>query len=76
MWEFSPKKISLANFFNRSTLTPEGGVRPVSKGEPNGLESTKNRRSAGRHGNQHVCVRRPQVSGSIVLRLAQVDIRA
>jgi hypothetical protein len=29
----------------------------------NGLESTKDRRSAGWHGNQHVCLRRPQVSG-------------
>jgi hypothetical protein len=45
-------------------LISEGGVRPVSKGAPNGLESTKNRRSAGRHGNQHVCVRGPQVTGS------------
>jgi hypothetical protein len=33
------------------------------KESQNGLESTENRRSAGRHGNQHVCVRRPQVSG-------------
>jgi hypothetical protein len=29
----------------------------------NGLESTENRRSAGRHGNQYVRLRRPQVSG-------------
>jgi len=36
------------------------------KGEPNGLESAENRRSVGRHGNQHVYVRRPQVSGSVV----------
>ena len=76
MWEFSPKKISLANFFNRSTLTPEGGVRPVSKGEPNGLESTKNRRSAGRHGNQHVCVRRPEVTGSDRRDFSEVDLWA
>jgi hypothetical protein len=27
----------------------------------NGLESTEDRRSAGWHGNQHVCLRRPQV---------------
>jgi hypothetical protein len=33
------------------------------KESQNGLESTEDRRSAGRHGNQHVCVRRPQVSG-------------
>jgi hypothetical protein len=58
--------------FDTQYLTSEGGVRPVSKGEPNGLESTENRRSAGRHGNQHVRVRRPQVTGS-VLRLTQVD---
>jgi hypothetical protein len=50
--------------FDPQYLTSQGGVRPVSKGEPNGLESTKNRRSAGRHGNQHVYVRDPQVSGS------------
>ena len=39
-------------------------ARPVSKGEPNGLESTENRRSVGRNGNQHVYVRDPQVSGA------------
>jgi hypothetical protein len=33
------------------------------KESQNGLENTKDRRSAGRHGNQHVCVRCPQVSG-------------
>jgi hypothetical protein len=42
----------------------QGGVRPVStRSEPNDLEDPKNRRSAGRHGNQHVRLRRPQVSG-------------
>ena len=49
------------------------------KGEPDGLESTENRRSLGRHGNQHVYVRHPQVSGSALYTfsvLAQVDIRA
>jgi len=35
------------------------------KGEPNGLESTENRRSVGRNGNQHVYVLDPQVSGRI-----------
>ena len=35
-----------------------------SKESQNGLENPEDRRSAGRHGNQHVCVRRPQVSGS------------
>jgi hypothetical protein len=45
--------------FDPQYFTSVGEVRPVSKGEPNGLESTENRRSAGRHGNQHVCVRRP-----------------
>ena len=54
----------------------EGGVRPVSKGAPNGLESTENRRSLGRHGNQHVYVRDPQVSGSVTSDLTQVDPRA
>ena len=33
----------------------------------NGLESTENRRSAGWHGNQHVRLRRPQVSSSTKL---------
>ena len=50
--------------FDPQYLRHEGEVRPVSKGEPNGLESTENRGSAGRHGNQHVYVRYPQVSGS------------
>jgi hypothetical protein len=44
-------------------LIREGGVRPVQKESQNGLEDPKDRRSAGRHGNQYVCVRRPQVSG-------------
>jgi hypothetical protein len=57
------KKISLANFSFRTSLSPEGGVRPINKESQNGLENPKDRRSAGRHGNQHVCVRRPQVSG-------------
>jgi hypothetical protein len=33
------------------------------KESQNGLEDPKDRRSAGRHGNQYVCVRRAQVSG-------------
>jgi len=57
-------KISLANFSFRITLSTEGGIRPIRKGAKNGLENSENRRSAGWHGNQHVCVRRPQVSGS------------
>jgi hypothetical protein len=39
-------------------------VRFFSKESQNGLEDTKNSRSAGRHGNQHVCLRRTQVTGS------------
>jgi hypothetical protein len=57
------KKISLANFSFRSSLSPEGEVRPVYKESQNGLENPEDRRSAGWHGNQYVCVRRPQVSG-------------
>jgi hypothetical protein len=49
----------------------EGGGSPVSKGEPNGLESTEDRRSAGRHGNQHVYVRDPQVSGELTSTLCR-----
>ena len=45
-----------------------GGVRPVNKESQNGLENPEDRRSAGRHGNQHVYVRRPQVSGRNALR--------
>jgi hypothetical protein len=41
----------------------EGGMRPVCKESQNGLENPEDRRSAGWHGNQHVRVRRPQVSG-------------
>jgi hypothetical protein len=63
------KKISLANFSFRSSLSPEGGIRPDNKESRNGLENPQDRRSAGRHGNQHVCVRRPQVSGSVSFRL-------
>src|ERR1700722_16622166 len=42
----------------------------------NGLEDPKDRRSIGWHGNQHVCVRRPQVSGTLASRLTQVDLQA
>jgi hypothetical protein len=69
------RKISLANFSLSSTLLDRAEVVRFQKGEPNGLESTKNRRSAGRHGNQHVCVRRPQVTSSDIPRLTQVDFR-
>ena len=67
-------KISLANFSFRGSLSPEDGSRPVREGAPNGLENPENRRSAGRHGNQHVYVRDPQVSGSAFSDLAQVDL--
>ena len=51
--------------FNPHYFTREGGVRPVSHKESrNGLEDAEDCRSAGWDGNQHVCVRRPQVSGS------------
>ena len=56
------KKISLANFAFGSNLSARAEFVRFQKGEPNGLESTKNRRSVGGHGNQHVCVRRPQVT--------------
>jgi hypothetical protein len=49
----------------QSTLLYQQGarVRPVYKESQNGLENPQDRRSAGRHGNQYVHVRRPQVSG-------------
>ena len=59
------QKILLANFSIRITLSDEGGIRPISKGAPHGLESTEDRRSIGRHGNQHVYVRDPQVGGIV-----------
>jgi hypothetical protein len=44
----------------------QGEISSKSKKERrNGLESTENRRSVGRHGNQHVYVRDPQVSGRL-----------
>jgi hypothetical protein len=36
----------------------------IEKESLNGLESPENRRSSGWDGNQYVCVRRPQVTGS------------
>src|SRR6201996_5440583 len=45
------------------------------KESQNGLEDPEDRRSAGWHGNQHVCVRRPQVSGRDNSGLTQVDLR-
>jgi hypothetical protein len=60
--------------FDPKYLNPNAGVSSGIKGEANGLESTQDRRSAGRHGNQHVYVRYPQVSGSVVSDFAQVDL--
>ena len=37
-------------------------VVPQHEGDRNGLEDTEDRRSAGRHGNQHVCLRGAQVT--------------
>ena len=55
----------------------QGGMRPVLQGEPNGLENPEDRRSAGWHGNQYVCLRRPQVSRLRQLHvLMQVDFPA
>jgi hypothetical protein len=67
---FQKQKNSLANFSSRGSLLGRAEVLPlqpnsfpVTKESQNGLESTKDRRSAVRHGNQHVCERNPQVSG-------------
>jgi hypothetical protein len=59
-------------YFNAQGRNSSSG----SKGEPDGLESTENRRSIGRHGNQHVYVRYPQVSGRTFHHFTQVDFRA
>jgi hypothetical protein len=53
---------SLAKFFNRITLEVEGENRPAHKETKDVLEDTEDRRSAGRHGNQHVCLRGPQIA--------------
>jgi hypothetical protein len=58
-----PEKIPLANFWFRITLQAGRSSSGLTKESQNGLESAEDRRSAGRHGNQHVCLRRPQVSG-------------
>jgi hypothetical protein len=57
------KKISLANFRFRITLSAGRNSSGITRSAKDGLEDTEDRRSAGRHGNQHVRVRRPQVSG-------------
>src|ERR1700722_1964754 len=57
------KRFHWANFSIPTSLSPRAKFAPVNKESHNGLEDTQDRRSAGRHGNQHVCVRRPQVSG-------------
>ena len=58
---FMTKDFSWRTFQRTCNLTGRAEVVPFSKESQNGLENTKDRRSAGRHGNQHVCVRRPQV---------------
>jgi hypothetical protein len=45
------------------------------KESQNGLENPEDRRSAGWHGNQHVCLRRSQISGCAGSRFSQVDLR-
>jgi hypothetical protein len=70
------KKISLAKFLFGISLMARAQFVRFEKESQNGLEDPKDRRSAGRHGNQHVCVRRPQVSGSAGLGLTQVDLQA
>jgi hypothetical protein len=55
------RKISLANFSSHGSLIRRAESSSCLQGEPNGLESTEDRRSAVRHGNQHVCERHPQV---------------
>jgi hypothetical protein len=54
----------VANVLIRITLRLRASSPDIKvKEAPNGLESAENRRSVGRHGNQHVYVRYPQVSG-------------
>src|SRR5690348_3514031 len=68
-------KISLANFSSEDSLTGRAEVVPVCKESRNGLENTEDRRSAVRHGNQHVCERDPQVTGQRTSRIStQVDL--
>jgi hypothetical protein len=74
--ETRPEKIPLANFLICITLS--GGRSPsglTPEESQNGLESTEDRRSAGRHGNQHVCLRCPQVSDSKHHTWTKVDCR-
>jgi hypothetical protein len=52
--------------FNQAVVYQRGRMSSgFVKESQNGLEDPEDHRSAGRHGNQHVCVRRPQVSGRI-----------
>jgi hypothetical protein len=69
------RKISLANFSFVTSLYGRAEFVRFNKESQNGLESTEDRRSAGRHGNQHVCVRRPQISGCDGFRF-KVDLQA
>jgi hypothetical protein len=73
----SLQKISLANFPSRDNLSERAEIDPLYKESHNGLESTEDRRSAVRHGNQHVCERCPQVILGAQLRIFhdQVDNR-
>ena len=44
-------------------LDEDAKSRPANgQGDQNGLEDPKDRRSAGRHGNQHVCLRGAEVA--------------
>jgi hypothetical protein len=74
-WGFMTK-ISLANFLNGSTLSPRADFVRFDKESQNGLEDPEDRRSAGWHGNQHVCLRRPQVSRGVCFSIRlEVDLQ-
>jgi hypothetical protein len=62
---FAILKISLANFaFRIYFMAGRSTSGLFVKESQNGLEDPEDRRSIGGHGNQHVRLRRPQVSGS------------
>jgi hypothetical protein len=60
--ENTAKNKSLAKFYNRISLRLRAAIVPLEKENGNGLEDAEDRRGAGWHGDQHVCLRGPQIS--------------
>jgi len=61
----NPPKLFTSELLELHYFIAEGENRPAREGDRNVLEDAKDRRSAGWHGNQYVCLRSTQVSACV-----------